>query len=333
MSATSVTAIGETIPLLKATVSMNGTEGSGPHYLNTQEDFPGGMFAADPGVTQAGAVQFFNLEPGVANIAVDGKYTCVTGASGLIQEDGSVSITVEAGRVSYTSLNCTPTAVNKSEGTFSFQITDSITNEYLSGVTLCSSQEGSPCETTNAQGIASFTGSFTSGEIVSLRGDASGYYPFYIESLLPDKIEFPEEPFLWYMLDNGLMVQLVDAMGGAPEGGKGHVSVGAFTDGWGGLVPLEGPTVNLEGTVGLGPGYINPIGGSSNALFATEPGLTAQGVAGFFNVEPGRVAITVDGYDCFPLLSGVNNLDGATTIQVEPARVSYASLYCQPQPD
>ena len=76
-------------------------------------------------------------------------------------------------------------------------------------------------------------------------------------------------------------------------------------------------------------GYANPIEDFANGFFSEEEGTTAQGLVAYFNVDPGRVAITVEGHSCTPLLSGVNNAAGATTVTIEAGRVSYMGILCE----
>ncbi len=321
--------LGELVSLQGATVTIDSEVEAGPNYLNAIADFGNGIFTAEPGVTRGGVVQFFNVEPGVATIAIDGDYTCTTANSGFMQDSKSVKITVEAGRVSYTSLTCVPNVPNSAEGTASFVITDSITDLPIADATICPSIEGLECADTDAEGLVSFDATFTSGDIVQLRGDAEGYFPFLTESAIPQEIFFPEEPWSWAMVDNGLVGQLVTALDGTPEDDKGHLSIGVWTPGEEGNVLLAGAVTSLEGTAAIGPGYANPIEDFATGMFSEEEGTTAQGLVAYFNVDPGRVAITVEGHSCTPLLSGVNNAAGATTVTIEAGRVSYMGILCE----
>jgi hypothetical protein len=329
MFVTTPNALGEAVPLLGATVSIDSALGAGPNYMNAIADFGNGIFTTEPGVTGGGIVQFFNVDPGTATITIDGDYTCVTGTSGTQNDDRSVSITVEAGRVSYTSLTCTSNTPNSAEGTANFLITDSITSLPIADATLCPSIEGVDCADTDAEGLVSFDTTFTSGEVVELRGDAEGYFPFYVESVIPEEIAFPDEPWSWVMIDNGLVGQLVGALDGTPDDAKGHLSVGIWTPGDEENVILEGAVASLDGTAAIGPGYANPIEDFATGMFAEEEGTTAQGLVAYFNVDPGRVAITVEGHTCAPLLSGVSNAAGAITVNIEAGRVSYMGILCE----
>ena len=246
-----------------------------------------------------------------------------------MQDPKSVKITVEAGRVSYTSLTCTPNVPTTTAGTAEFVITDSITDLPIADATLCPSIEGVDCAATDAEGLVSFDATFTSGEIVELRGDAEGYFPFYVESVIPEEFAFPAEPWAWVMVDNGLVGQLVAALDGTPDDAKGHLSLGIWTPGEEGNVLLEGAVASLEGTAAIGPGYANPIEDFATGMFSEEEGTTAQGLVAYFNVDPGRVAITVEGHTCAPLLSGVSNAAGAITVNIEAGRVSYMGILCE----
>ena len=329
MSVNAINALGELVALEGATLTIDSEVEAGPNYLNAIADFGNGVFTAEPGVTRGGLVQFFNVVPGVATITIDGDYTCTTGNSGAMQGDTSVKVSVEAGRVSYTSLNCVPNVPNSAEGTASFVINDSITSLPIADATLCTSLEGVDCAVTDAEGLVSFEATFTSGEIVQVRGDAEGYFPFLAETLVPAEIVFQDEPWTWAMVDNGLVGQLVTALDGAPEDDKGHLSIGVWTPGEEGNVLLAGAVTSLDGTAAIGPGYANPIEDFATGMFSEEEGTTAQGLVAYFNVDPGRVAVTVEGHSCVPLLSGVNNAAGATTVTIEAGRVSYMGLVCE----
>ena len=131
------------------------------------------------------------------------------------------------------------------------------------------------------------------------------------------------------MVDNGLVGQLAAALDGTPDDTKGHLSLGIWTPGEEGNVLLEGAVASLEGTAAIGPGYANPIEDFANGFFAEGEGTTAQGLVAYFNVDPGRVAITVEGHTCTPLLSGVTNAAGASTVTIEAGRLSYMGIVCE----
>ena len=216
------------------------------------------------------------------------------------------------------------------EGTFTFLIGDWLTGNPIEGVTLCSTVEGSECLTTDADGMASTVATITSGEVLQLRADKEGYFPFLAENVVPEEIVFSEEPVTWVMADDAIVEQLVSSLESEVDDTKGHVSVAVNTlDAEGVATALVGATVTLDLDVELGPNYLNPTEEFGSGIYAEEPGLTSGGIAQFFNVATGLATVHVEGdYTCAPTLSGLPAADGGVSITVEAGRVSYVGILC-----
>jgi len=208
------------------------------------------------------------------------------------------------------------TAVQGLDGTWNFVITDWMSTEPMADVALCASVAGTDCQLTDAEGMASITGTVAPGEMVQLRGDKAGYFPFLVESVVPDELTASDEPVPY------VMAEIDDA--------KGHVSMFVtMGDDSDDFVPMLGATVTMDSAAEAGPNYMNAIEDFANGIFTTEPGVTAGGIVQFFNVDPGLATITIVGdYTCVTGTSGHQADDRSVGITIEAGRVSYTSLNC-----
>ena len=96
------------VDLEGALVALDAAADSGPHYLNSSDDFgTEGPFAAEPGITASGFASYFNIEPGQVTISVEAEgYTCVP-PLGVAGGTNGQTVAVEADRVTYAALACT----------------------------------------------------------------------------------------------------------------------------------------------------------------------------------------------------------------------------------
>lgn len=224
----------------------------------------------------------------------------------------------------------TDTAVQGLDGTWHFVISDWMSTLPMVDVALCASVAGTECELTDDEGMATMTGTVMPGEMVQLRGDKDGYFPFLVESVVPDELTAFDEPTPYVMADDNIVGQLSGSLGAEIDDAKGHVSMFVnMVDEDGELVPMLGATVTMDSAVEAGPNYMNAIEDFGNGIFTTEPGVTAGGIVQFFNVDPGLATITIVGdYTCVTGTSGAQADDRSVGITVEASRVSYTSLTC-----
>lgn len=250
-------------------------------------------------------------------------------------DDASDDTTTPAGDATTTDTaagdtTTTDTAVEDLEGTWNFVISDWMSAVPMADVALCASVEGTDCQLTDDEGMASITGTVAPGELVQLRGDKEGYFPFLVESVVPDELTASDEPTPYVMADDNIVGQLSGSLGAEIDDAKGHVSMFVtMSDDAGEFVPMLGATVTMDSAVEAGPNYMNAIEDFGNGIFTTEPGVTAGGIVQFFNVDPGLATITIVGdYTCVTGTSGNQADDRSVGITIEAGRVSYTSLNC-----
>ena len=315
-----------------AVISTTSTFEQGPKYYNPPSEFANGIFAADAtATTAAGLASFFNIDTGEIDITVELEgHICRPAVSGVASDTATSTSLIEAGRVTYFTIWCDvdPDApvVGGVEGTTHFLISDWLADTPLEDVTLCTTLADTDCVVTDADGLASITGIFVPGEVIQLRADKEGYFPFLIEGPVPDVPEFSDEPANWVMATTLIVDLLVQSLDATVDEAKGHITVIVNTlDDNGDLVPLLGALVSTDAVAETGPHYFTPAG-----ALATEPGITEGGGAIFFNVDAGLAELTVEleGYTCGPALSGVAGVTGDVGITVEAGRVSYAGAFC-----
>jgi len=323
---------GDRTAVAGAVVTTTATVEQGPKYYNPTTEFANGIFAADAtATTAAGLVSYFNVDPGEVAVTVElDGHICGPAISGVASDSASATSMVEMGRVTYFTIACdvdpNAPAAQGVEGTTIFQISDWLEETALENVALCSSLEGTDCVLTDADGLASITGTFVPGELIELRADKDGYFPFLVEGLVPPVPEFSSEPVTWVMAPTPIVDLIVQSLGTTVDASKGHVTIVVNTlDDNGEFVPLIGAEVSTGATVETGPHYFNAGG-----TLATEPGITEGGGAIFFNVDAGatEIEVTMDGYTCSAAVSGIPGPTGGVGINVEASRVSYAGAFC-----
>lgn len=266
-------------------------------------------------------------------------YTCAIIALSVMltacaDDSSDGSATADAGvtdtAATDTAATDTPVDVQGFEGTWSFVISDWMSTLPLTDAALCASIEGTDCELTDDEGLASITGTVAPGDLVQLRGDKAGYFPFLVESVVPDELTASDEPIAYVMADDNIVGQLSGSLGAEIDDAKGHVSMFVtMLDDDDEIVPMLGATVTMDSAVEAGPNYMNAIEDFGNGIFTTEPGVTAGGIVQFFNVDPGLATITIVGdYTCVTGTSGNQADDRSVGITIEAGRVSYTSLNC-----
>jgi hypothetical protein len=211
-------------------------------------------------------------------------------------------------------------------GTQLIQINDWLAGTPVEGVTLCATVADCDCAITNAGGQAAITGTYVPGEVNQLRADKAGYFPFLIESLVPDVPEFSGWPTHWIMAPGYIVDLIAQGVGTTVDDAKGHITVTVTTlDEDGVPMPLVGALVSTDAVAETGPDYFTPDG-----TLATVPGTTEAGMAVFFNVDVGLAEITIEmeGYTCGPALTGLPGVTGDVGITIEAGRVSYVGARC-----
>ncbi|MEC9071511.1 MAG: hypothetical protein VX938_03990 [Myxococcota bacterium] len=238
----------------------------------------------------------------------------------------SLCVACDSGDSSSDTPDAAPTTV-----TSTVLVTDWVSTEPIEGATLCLNVEGIDCVDTDAEGTATFDGEPTLGETVQMKADKDGYFPFMVEFVVSDATA---NAVGGYIMAPGLIVDVViDELGEEPNDEKGHAGfvVWGPADDEGNRVQMVGATMTLDGTASQGPKYYNLLDSLDAGLFAPdEDGTTAAGMAGFFNVDPGTVAVTVtaEGHDCSTGFTGLPGADGSVQTTVEAGRISYATVFC-----
>jgi len=315
-----------------AVISTTATFELGPNYFNPYSAFANGFFVADATATNhTGSATFFNVDPGEVALTVELEgHICRPGISGVVTETATSTSLVEAGRVTYFTIWCDvdsdappPEGV---EGTHHVQINEWLAGTPVEGVTLCTTVADADCAVTDADGLASMTGTYVPGEVIQLRADKEGYFPFLTEGVVPDVPEFSDEPAIWVMAEAPIVDFLMQMLGTTVDDAKGHITVTVTTlDEDGVPMPLLGALVSTDAVAETGPDYFTPAG-----TLATVPGITETGGAIFFNVDVGLAEFTVEmeGYTCGPAASGLAGVTGDVGITVEAGRVSYVGARC-----
>ena len=241
---------------------------------------------------------------------------------------------------STTDTNTTADAVNEDtaptplEMTNNVTINDFVTQGPIEGVTVCTNDETVDCVTTDAEGKASFTVSVLPGQLVQLRADKEGYFPFNAEGLINDDAVSGALDSSWVMAGSDIIDTLVASLETEIDDTKGHITVAAVgplaDDGT--RLFIEGVTFSMDGNAVAGPKYLNPIAQIASGIFADDAGgTTSTGLGAFFNVDVGAVNITANAGDlvCVPGLSGLPSDSGTVKATVEAGRVTYIVVVCQ----
>jgi hypothetical protein len=205
-------------------------------------------------------------------------------------------------------------------------LNDFLSNTGVEGVDMCWSlnDEEDNCVTSDANGTATGTAEFKSGDILVFNASKSGYFPFMVEYHLNE--DTPEEgEVTWAMIGDTLVDVVVSALGADADPAKGHVTV-LLVDG---EAAIAGGTAEMTvGTADQGPNYNNAD--VAAGIFSDSGMTTEAGIAVFNNVTPGVVELTVnvDGKTC-TATAGEAVGDNMVSTTIEAGKLTYTSLLCQ----
>jgi hypothetical protein len=220
------------------------------------------------------------------------------------------------------------------EWTATLLVSDWVSQGPLEGVELCWDDETVGCKTTDAEGLATITATVTPGNVMTLRADAEGYFPFTVVSEIPATAPAATtDPSTWAMAADSIIESLVSALGAPTDDAKGHATVLIFgpADAEGTRVTVEGATASLSAAAEQGPKYFNPTAEFGNGIFSEGDTTTSAGFAAFFNVDVGEAEVTVDvpGHTCSVGIAGVaGSGDNKVKSPIEAGRVSYYIFVC-----
>lgn len=238
----------------------------------------------------------------------------------------SLCVACDSGDSSSSDSNTDPSTV-----TSTVTVTDWVTTAPIEGATLCVDVDGIGCVDTDAEGVATFSGELVLDSTVQLTGDKDGYFPFLTEFVVSDATANAAAGYI--MAPSTIVTVVIEALGEEADAEKGHVGVVAWgpADADGTRVPMTGATMTLEGTATQGPKYYNLLDNIGDGVFAPdEDGTTDAGMAGYFNVDPGTVSVTVnaEGHDCSTVFNGVPGDGGSVQTSVQAGRISYTVVFC-----
>jgi hypothetical protein len=270
------------------------------------------------------------------------KVLVYAGLMGLLLLGGCPADDTSTTDTSTTDTNTTADVVNEDTAPTPIEVTNNVTiNDFVSlapieGVTVCTNDETVDCVTTDAEGKASFTVSVVPGQLVQLRADKEGYFPFLAEGLINDDAVSGALDTAWVMAGSDILDTLVGTLETEIDETKGHITISALgalaEDGT--RPSIEGATFSIDANAVAGPKYFNPIAQIASGIFGDDAaGTTATGLASFFNVDVGAVNITANAGDlvCTPGLSGLPSDSGSVTATVEAGRATYVAVVCVPK--
>ena len=229
------------------------------------------------------------------------------------------------------------------EVTNTFIINDWLSGEALEGVQFCYIMDGEDgrtedCATTGADGKVTFTATVHDGDLLEARADKEGFFSFLVQGAANDPVAGEFET-TWLMAATDSLELLTSTLGAELNDDKGHATVVVWgpADAEGVRTPALGAKVETNGTAEFGPEYLNPAEELTTAGPFADPegGITAGGIASFFNVDPANVdfTVTAEGHVCSPgPASGFASESGTVSGKVEANRVSYFVVVCDVAP-
>jgi len=216
---------------------------------------------------------------------------------------------------------------------WSMTINDWLSGGPIAGAEICTTlgDEAPICITTDADGKASADVTDpTPGAVAQTRVKAEGYFPFLIETTVPDTPT--DSDATWVMAADGVVTTLTDALGGEADPAKGHFTFSIFDISTEDNTPIEGATVTLTGgTAEYGPNYLNDPADLADGIFGSDGKTTAAGLVAFNNVDPGeaKATVEVDGKTCTVGTGGSTSNDGEAVATIVAGFVTYVTAGCQ----
>jgi hypothetical protein len=228
-----------------------------------------------------------------------------------------------------------PSAPVAVEVTNNLTMFDWLSGGTLAGVNVCTNDENLDCAVTDAEGRVSFTNMVTNGDLVEVRADKEGYFPFLVQWEVTDAVAGQVYDTNWVLAEVSALDLVSGALGGEFDDAKGHATVQVFGPAAiDGTRPfMVGATVTSAAASEFGPKYFNAVDQLANlGPFGDDgAGTTEEGMAAFFNVDPGTAEFTVtaEGHECVNGTAGLPSETATVASLIEAGHVTYIFVVCE----